>query len=274
MTQDEKVFLQTVWKYYKKHGRHDLPWRKTTNPYRIVVSEIMLQQTQVLRVIPKYKAFLKQFPTVQALARAPLRDVLVEWQGLGYNRRAKFLHEAATEVVKKHNGKMPTDTQTLQTLPGIGPYTAGAVSVFSSNIPVVLIETNIRTVYLHHFFSHKKEVSDKEVLQLVETTLDTKNPREWYWALMDYGAYLKASGVRTNTQSKHYNKQSRFKGSDREVRGAILRVLTEKKHATVSTLTKETGMKKERIEKQLQKLEAEQMIQKQNNTTSYTLPSQ
>jgi A/G-specific adenine glycosylase len=261
MTHSEKTFIQTVKRYYKKHGRHDLPWRKTNNPYRILVSEMMLQQTQVSRVIPKYRVFLKQFPTIQALAHAPLKDVLALWQGLGYNRRAKFLHDCAKVVVHEYNRSLPTDLETLCRLPGIGPYTAGAVYVFATNKPEVIIETNIRTVFLYHFFSKKKQVFDREILEYVERTLDMKNPREWYWALMDYGAHLKTKGIRTHRNSKHYTKQSKFKGSNREVRGAILRILTEKNNATVGMLVKETGLEKNKIQVQLHNLQKEKIIQ-------------
>ena len=161
-------FRNLVWKYYKEQGRHTLPWRATTDPYRILVSEVMLQQTQVERVIPFYKNFLTRFPTVRALAAASLADVLAAWQGLGYNRRAKMLHEAAKAVVAQHKGKMPHDAQTLLTLPGIGPYTASAVAAFSDNSDEILIETNIRTVITHHFFPEKDKVSDADILTVLK----------------------------------------------------------------------------------------------------------
>ena len=223
MNQAEHVFIQTVKNHYKKYGRHDLPWRKTADVYHIVVSEIMLQQTQVDRVIPKYTAFLKKFPTVQKLAKAQLADVLALWSGLGYNRRAKYLHQMAQVVISEHKGKLPTTIEGLKTLPGIGPYTAGAIYAFAYNKPVPMIETNIRTVYIHHFFPTKKSVSDKDLVKVIEQTLDTKNPREWYWALMDYGSHLKSTGVKNNAKSKHYIKQSKFQGSKRQIRGVIMR---------------------------------------------------
>ena len=226
-----KKFIQIVWEYYRTHKR-DLPWRNTKNPYRIWVSEIMLQQTQVDRVIPKYKNFLKMFPTLPELAQAPLRDVLIAWQGLGYNRRAKLLHAGAQHIQKHHKGVFPKEN--LTTIPGIGPYTAGAIQAFAFNNAAPIIETNIRTVYTHHFFPNETSVTDAQLLPKIEQTLDVKNPREWYWALMDYGAYLKRSGIRINNKSKHYTKQSAFKGSKREIRGAILAALTDKpktKHA-------------------------------------------
>lgn len=218
-------FRKIVWAHYKKHGRHDLPWRKTKDPYKILVSEVMLQQTQVERVTPFYKNFLKQFPAVQVLAQAPLAEVLKSWQGLGYNRRAKMLHQAAREVAEKYKGKFPKTRTELEQLPGIGPYTAGAVAAFAYSTDVIFIETNIRTAITHHFFAKKNQVSDKEIINILEQVFPAGKSREWYSALMDYGAYLKKSGVKLNSRSKHYSKQSVFKGSLREARGAILRAL-------------------------------------------------
>lgn len=218
------AFQETVWTYWKKNGRYDLPWRKTTDPYKILVSEMMLQQTQVSRIIPKYKSFLRKFPTARALARAPLSEVLKEWSGLGYNRRAKYLHDVAADMLSQH-GVFSNQTTVRLKNKGIGPYTKAAVRTFAFNEPNVFLETNIRTVFIHHFFPRKKAVSDKELLPLVEAAAVGQDPRTWYWALMDYGSHLKQSGVRNNAKSKHYTKQSRFEGSLRQIRGAILREL-------------------------------------------------
>lgn len=253
---------KTVWSYYEKNGRHTLPWRKTKNPYHILVSEVMLQQTQVVRVIPKYRAFLKEFPTFVALAQASLRDVVVAWQGLGYNRRAKALHELAVVVARDYKGKLPSTYEELLCLPGIGPYTAAAVCAFAYNTAHPMLETNIRTVLFYHVFSDKEQVSDLELMGVAVKLLDTKRPREWHWALMDFGAYLKKQGVRSNTKSKHYTPQSTFKGSDREVRGAIVRALTTTESATLSKLVTTTKIEKDRIQKQIQKLHKEGLIQK------------
>jgi len=250
----QKKFKELVWSFYKKEGR-DLPWRNTSNPYRIWVSEVMLQQTQVARVLPKYKAFLKKFKTIKDLASAPLSEVLLYWQGLGYNRRAKLLHTGAKYIIKEHKGVFPKEN--IESIPGIGAYTEGAIQAFAFNVPVACIETNIRTVYTHHFFKDGSGISDKEILPLIKKTLDKENPREWYWALMDYGAYLKSSGVQINKKSKHYTKQSTFKGSDREVRGAIIRTLTQKK--SIQTVFPE---RKEQVQKQIKNLLAEGFIQK------------
>ncbi len=273
MTKQEQKFVVAVWDFYNTNGRHDLPWRKTENPYWIHVSEAMLQQTQVERVIPKYTAFLKSFPTVQALAEASLGEVLQLWQGLGYNRRAKMLHACAQEIVAVRKGKYPTTFEGLKELPGIGPYTAGAISAFACNTPVAIIETNIRTVYTHHFYNDATDVDDKELARVIERTLDTENPREWYWALMDYGAYLKKEFGSINSQSKHYAKQSKFSGSDRQIRGALVRMLAESKRpvSRIAILKKLSHLEDIRIDSQLEKLQAEGMVTKTKQ--SYHLPT-
>ncbi len=210
-------------KFYKANKR-DLPWRKTRDPYLVLVSEVMLQQTQVDRVVPYYTRWVKTFPTVQALATAPLSAVLKEWQGLGYNRRGKYLWEAAKILSKDGWGGK---------LPGVGPYTAAAVRAFAFNEPTVFIETNIRTVFFHHLYSSvlkNTRIDDKELLPLVEEALKTSRmePRDFYAALMDYGSYLKKQGVKLNSKSKHYAKQSKFEGSARQKRAAKLRALLER----------------------------------------------
>ena len=229
MTEAERAgFIETVWDYYAHHGRHDLPWRipeadGSFNPYKIVVSELMLQQTQVARAIPKYAAFLTRFPSARALAEAELGDVLRAWQGLGYNRRAKFLWQAAQRVVEW--GAFPHTVADLMRLPGVGANTAGAIAAYVFNQPAVFVETNIRSVYMYHFTRDDHIVSDDFIRDAVARTLDSEHPREFYWALMDYGTYLKTK-VRNNQQSKHYVKQSAFHGSKRQVRGQVLRLLS------------------------------------------------
>ncbi|MBI4225233.1 MAG: A/G-specific adenine glycosylase [Candidatus Sungbacteria bacterium] len=262
---DIGTFQKTIWKYYREHGR-DLPWRRTVDPYRILVSEFMLQQTQVERVIPKYRAFVKEFPNFAALDRAPLAGVLKAWQGLGYNRRALMLKKLAAMVITDYQGKLPTDPRLLNDLPGIGPGTAGALCAFVFGIPVPFIETNIRRAYLHHFFPKKKNVLDANVLDLVEETLDAKNPREWYYALMDYGAMLgRKEKENPNRRSRHYAKQSRFKGSDRQVRGQILRLLLARKNLSLKNILKELEQPEIRIVAILAGLEREGFIKKVRN---------
>lgn len=269
MNKTEREFINIVKKFYRQHGRHTLPWKQTKDPYLILVSEIMLQQTQVERVLPKYERFIKKWPTVRRLAAAPLAEVLRAWQGLGYNRRAKMLHDCAKAIANEYKGKWPTEYDSLKQLPGIGPYTAGAVMAFAFNKPVPIIETNIRTAYLHHFFKHRTEVAEAEIMKKVEKTLDTQNPREWYYALMDYGSHLKRTVGNQNQKVSGYKKQSKFKGSDREVRGAIVRALG----AGPQTFNKlaRLGFEKERLEKQIAKLVQEGMVEQ--HRTQFSLPS-
>jgi len=222
-----ETLLHVLYKHHNKQERAHLPWRQTKNPYRILVSEVMLQQTQVDRVLPKYKLFLKKFPTVHMLAKAPLAEVLLMWSGLGYNRRAKMLHEAAKVLAGQTT--FPRDVEELEKLPGVGPYTARAIAIFAFNTPEVCIETNIRTVFTHFYFAKKKLVSDKEIFPLIQRDLARSKiePRHFYAALMDYGSYLKKNGVRINNKSRHYTKQSKFEGSRRQKRAAKLRALLE-----------------------------------------------
>lgn len=188
----------------------------------------MLQQTQVARVIPKFEAFISRFPDVHSLAAASLGEVLELWQGLGYNRRAKFLWQAAQHVVNERGGEFPDQRADLLQLPGVGANTAGAILAYAYNQPSVFIETNIRTVYIHHFFTDLPAVTDGDIAQKLQATLDYEQPRTFYWALMDYGTHLKAQGVTTHLRSRHYKKQSKLEGSVRQVRGQIVKVLAEK----------------------------------------------
>lgn len=238
-------------KFYRAHGRSHLPWRQTRDPYKILVSEVMLQQTQVDRVVPFYNAFIKKFPTPQKLATATLSEVLRSWQGLGYNRRAKYLHETAkilsgTKLSRKKSGLADATGELRRTrksedfwrdsfvkLPGVGCYTRGAVMAFALNRPEVFVETNIRTVIIHYCFSNAtiyRSIPDQKILPLVAEALQRSKmePREFYAAMMDYGAHLKKQGIKLNARSKHYAKQSRFEGSARQKRAALLRTLLAK----------------------------------------------
>lgn len=265
-------FVDTVWNYYDAHGRHDLPWRKpdadgSFDPYKIMVSEIMLQQTQVGRVIPKYQEFLQQFPAVSALAKAPLADVLQAWSGLGYNRRAKFLWQAAQYVQHQCQGVFPRTVDELVALPGVGKNTAGAIATYAYQTAVPFIETNIRTVYIHHFFADHTDVSDAALLPYITQTLhergDDRSPREWYWALMDYGAFLKKQGVGQIDRSEHYKKQAPLKGSVREVRGLILKQLA--KQDLAEELLAERVPADERFQAALDALVKEGLVERSAN---------
>jgi len=254
------AFKRCVWRYYQVHGRHDLPWRSTHDPYAIWVSELMLQQTQVSRVIPKFLAFLERFPTIETLAKASLQEVLQYWQGLGYNRRAKYLHQAAQVVSSQ--GMFPENSTAWRALPGIGEYTANAIMAFAYNQPVVIIETNVRTVFLHHFFPNRDQVTDAEIKVLIEQMVPKRRSRDWYYALMDYGVYLKGKYGNANIRSKHYTKQTKFLGSNRQIRGRLIKaLLTAKK--TESALVLELDAEQKRLQEQLAILIQEGLVKQE-----------
>lgn len=257
-------FKHTIENFYKKNKR-DLPWRNTINPYHILVSEIMLQQTQVSRVLVKYPEFLQAFPDLENLASASLPKLLGVWQGMGYNRRALYLQKTARLIRKNFNGEIPKDPLVLKTFPGIGENTAGSVVVFSHNIPFVFIETNIRRVFIHHFFSNKDTVHDKQIIPLIQQTLDQKNPREWYYALMDYGSHLAKTIQNPNRKSTHYVIQSKLQGSVREVRGKILKILLTEGSLPILELEKKVSLGKIKFKKAFNDLISEGFIEVKNN---------
>ncbi|MBW2637775.1 MAG: A/G-specific adenine glycosylase [Deltaproteobacteria bacterium] len=265
--EDITKFRKIVYRHWKNYGR-DLPWRKTDNPYKIIVSEIMLQQTQVTRVVTKYEEFITTFPDIESLARAPLHRVLSVWHGLGYNRRALSLKKMAEEVVTVHHGRLPNNVSLLKTLPGIDNATAHAVCAFAFNQPVIFIETNIRTVLIHYFFSTKDAVTDGDIRPLVTQTLDSKNPRRWYNALMDYGAALKKEHRNPGRKSAHYKRQSPFEGSARQVRGAILSTLIERTSISLEELSATLPYDDDRIQMALTQLEREKLIVVKNGAVS------
>jgi len=254
-----RSFQKIIYQHYQEQGR-TFPWRKTRNPYHILVSEIMLQQTQVDRVVEKYEKFITEFPDFSTLAATPLREILKLWQGLGYNRRALALKKIAQTVVTEYNNKVPSGLDELMKLPGIGKTTASEILAFAFNKPTVFIETNIRSVFIHFFFRNKDDVKDAEILDLVEKTLDTSNPRKWYYALMDYGTTLKKMYQNPGRQSFHYRTQSPFNGSNRQVRGMILKTLTMKHHITEKELVQKIPMSPEKIKSNLITLEKEGFI--------------
>ncbi len=236
-----------------------MPWREDTRPYYVLVSELMLQQTQVPRVVPKFEAFIERFPNERALAAASLADVLRMWQGLGYNRRAKFLHEAGKMILEEFGGVFPESEADIMRLPGVGKNTAGAIRAYAFNMPSIFVETNVRTVYIHHFFADDFAVDDKQIIELLEATIDRNNPRQFYQNLMDYGSWLKSQGVRNISQSRHYKKQSPLKGSVREVRGQIVRALSEE--AKTEALLRRTISSDERFTAALDGLLKEGIVQ-------------
>jgi A/G-specific adenine glycosylase len=253
------VFRLTIRDYYRQH-RRSLPWRETDDPYAILVSEIMLQQTQVDRVRVKYREFLEALPGFRELAAAELSQVLSLWQGLGYNRRALSLRLCAGAVTERFQGVLPREVTELESLPGIGPYTARAVAAFAFGHPTAFIETNIRSVFIHHFFPKREAVLDREILPLVELALDREEPREWYYALMDYGAMLKKKGVNPGRRSAHHARQSPFRGSNREQRSLILRTILAVPGISRGDIVERAAAEAAVVEGNLQQLEREGFI--------------
>lgn len=260
------LFSDMILSYYQQYGR-DLPWRRTTDPYSILVSEIMLQQTQVERVAPKFILFIEKFPTIESLASAPLSEVLSAWSGLGYNRRAINLQKAAIILRDEYGGSVPDNPDILARLPGIGKATAAAICAYAFNMPVVYIETNIRRICIHYFFQDQNDIPDTEILPIIHAALSPDNPREWYSALMDYGTYLKKRLPNPNRRSTHYTRQAPFDGSDRKIRGQALRLLLDRKKINkssfISALNASNEIEDGRIEKVLNDLEKEGFVREE-----------
>ena len=265
-------FRQIVYAYYRKFGRR-LPWRDTRNPYEILVSEFMLQQTQVPRVLPKYREFLDRWPDIESLASSEFRSILAAWQGLGYNRRAKALHESATKIVEAYSGRVPSEYEALIALPGIGTATAAAVRSFAFSIPDIYLETNVRRVFIYFFFPKSDRVSDREILPIADLALDRRDPRAWSYALMDYGVLLKRL-PNPNRRSSHYTRQAPFEGSDRQIRGGLIKYLLQRDVADRDELVANLPYDKLRIEKCAAALVAEGMVSEEIGGYSITRSTQ
>ncbi len=259
-----QAFQQMVLLHYKHYGR-DMPWRNTTDPYQILVSEIMLQQTQVERVTAKFSEFIRVFPDFSTLAIAPLADILAVWQGMGYNRRAIALQKCAARVTAEYGGVLPADVDILATFPGIGKATASSIAAFAFNMPVVFIETNIRRVFIHFFFAENETVNDSDILPLAGKSLYHENPRIWYWALMDLGSALKKTVPNPNRRSVHYSRQSPFDGSDRKIRGSIIRIILDKKEVEEEELLFILNEDLTRVKKIISALVSEGFISRNGN---------
>ncbi|MDR3686705.1 MAG: adenine glycosylase [Coriobacteriia bacterium] len=224
----------------------DFPWRRTTDPYEVLVSEVMLQQTQVSRVEKRFEEWLAEFPTIDALAQAPLEPVLRAWQGLGYNRRAVALKRAAEQTAERFGGTLPADDAELRSLPGIGPATAAGVLAFAYDKPARYLETNVRAVFLHELFGDRDGVSDREIEPLVSAAVEEAGrqgvgPRAWYYALLDYGAHLKRSLPNPSRRSAHHTRQSRFEGSRRQKRAWLLRAVMEESGLSAEEYGRDLG---------------------------------
>jgi A/G-specific adenine glycosylase len=246
-----------------------MPWRQTRSPYRILVSEFMLQQTGISRVMQKYGPFVRRFAGFQALAGASVAEVVAAWQGLGYNRRALALRLAAEQVVLNHHGRLPRSLAELKALPGIGPATAGALLAYCFDIPVPFIETNIRRSFLHFFFPDEADITDRRLLPLVEEALDRENPREWYYALMDYGTMLTRKGANPNRRSAGYKRQAPFEGSMRQLRGRILEIMLRLKNGAEVQIAAELGQEEPRLGEALRQLAAEGFLERSGRRYSF-----
>ncbi|MDR3579402.1 MAG: A/G-specific adenine glycosylase [Oryzomonas sp.] len=256
-----KAFQKAIIANYRANPR-PMPWRETRDPYRILISEIMLQQTQVERVKAKYAEFLAAFPTFSDLAGAPLPHVVRVWQGLGYNRRALALKRCAGEIMERFAGQFPATIEELESLPGIGPYTARAVAAFAFGTAEAFIETNIRAVFIHFFFHNRDKVGDREIMPLVAVTLDRGDPRTWYYALMDFGMMLKQSHPNPGRRSAHHARQSRFEGSNRQLRSRMLRAVLEQPGITAGALAELLGAEPEAVRRNLEAMQREGFLGK------------
>ncbi|NQT59483.1 MAG: hypothetical protein HQ557_10935 [Bacteroidetes bacterium] len=226
-TGEIELFREIILKYYQNYGR-SFSWRETSDPYHILLSELMLQQTQTERAAPKYAAFIERWPDFRALSEAPFSEILILWKGLGYNRRAMALKQISLTAMQQYEGMLPKTYDELLKLPMIGPATASAVMAFSYNEPALYLETNIRRVLLHFFYQNEEKVHDRELYKVLDAVQVREDPKSWYYALMDYGVLLKKTVKNPNRRSAHYTKQPAFENSNRQIRGQILTVFTEK----------------------------------------------
>lgn len=254
--EDVRRFRRKILGFYRKHGR-DLPFRRTTDSYHIAVAEIMLQQTQVERVVDKYEAWIARWPSWRDLARAATKDLLTAWSGLGYNRRALYLGRMAQAVVTDFGGVLPEDPAILKTLPGIGEYTANAIAIFAFNRPLVTIDTNIRKVFLLEF--HLPETTTRaELVALAERVLPRRRSRDWHNALMDYSRLALRTTERRITP---VSRQSRFEGSRRQIRGEIVRRLTRQQSVRLAQVAEEMQRSLDDVREAAMALEKEGLVE-------------
>lgn len=238
---DREAFRRAVLDLYAREGR-DFAWRRKGDPWAILVSEVMLQQTQTSRVAPKFDAWMARFPDAASLAAASTADVYDAWRGLGYNSRGLRLRACAAICARDYGGLPPADERLLLELPGVGRYTARAVLAFAYGVATAFLETNIRAALLFHFFPGQERVSDRQLEAVAERLLDRDDPRTWYYALMDYGAWLKKREPNPARKAAAYTRQSRFEGSVRQARGALLRALANRGPASIELLAAEAGI--------------------------------
>ena len=252
-------FTGEVHSWYALNGRV-FPWRETTDPYHILLSEMMLQQTQTQRVLPKYRLFLDLWPDFLTLSRASLTDILLAWKGLGYNRRAKALKQIAQRT-HEWGYTLPPDYETLLQLPMVGPATASALMAFSYGEPAIYLETNIRRVILHYFFQDEPSVHDRSIVGVLSSLSQLQDDhRHWYYALMDIGVQLKASGINPNRRSLHYSRQTPFEDSSRQVRSTVLDIITTGGGQVIDDLDAALSFSRDRIVSALESLIADGIL--------------
>jgi len=265
-----ELFKKLIYDYYRNHKRK-FPFRENITPYNVLISEIMLQQTQTGRVSDKFLKFITKFPDFLSLSSASLEEVLIEWKGLGYNRRAIALKKIAETIIKDFNGELPDSLEVLKSFPQIGHNTASSILTFAFNKPMTFIETNIRRVYIYFFFPNKSKVNDKDIMTIVKKTIDNINPREWYYALMDYGVMLKKVHPELNKKSAHYQKQAPFKGSIRQIRGELLKLLIKEGKMEITKIQEQSKIKDmKRLKKILDQLKKEGFIEIKEDTVKLT----
>lgn len=229
-------------------NKRDFPWRETQDPYRVMVAEFMLQQTQAERVVPKYIEFLKAFPSMESLAGARKRDVLKHWLGLGYNRRALWLQEACERILSL--GEFPRSHEELRQFRGIGSYTSRSILIFAFNVDLAAVDTNVRRVLIHEGFV-TPDLGERALLRVAELLVPKGRSRDWHNALMDYGA-MEVTSRTTGIRAK--NRQLRFKGSVREVRGRLLRSVVKQGVVEVDHISKEWNVPREVLDKAIRGL--------------------
>ncbi|HVQ00922.1 MAG TPA: Fe-S cluster assembly protein HesB [Candidatus Thermoplasmatota archaeon] len=252
-------FQRKVWAFYRTHRRR-LPWRTTHDPYKILVSELMLQQTQVSRVITFYNKWIQQWPTIQDLAHASRREVLQAWMGLGYNTRALRLQQAAKTIVGDYQGDVVQAMRQYQEIPGVGRYTSQAVLIFATNADLVTVDTNIRRIFIHEF-GLPKDISERNLWDLALRCLPTGRSRDWHNALMDYGA-LHDTALTTGVKPK--TRQGRFEGSNRQLRAQVIRLLLQQDRS-FTELQKRLDVPKVKLQHILATLIEEDFISRKKN---------
>ncbi len=265
---DVLAFRASVLDLYAREGR-DFPWRRTADPWAILVSEVMLQQTQTDRVSPKYEAWMARFPDAASVASAGMPAIYESWRGLGYNSRAHRLRESARICAQSYSGQPPADEKLLLELPGVGRYTARAVLAFAYGLPTVFLETNIRAALIFNFFPGRLKVMDRELEAPAELVLDRGDPRTWYQALMDYGAWIKRREPDPSRRAAGYSRQPIFEGSTRQARGAVLRAIGDRGRLDLGLFAAESGLDYDRLKKAAHGLERDGLVKTNGELVSF-----